>query len=371
MDRETDDLAKPCPGLNHGGQDQVAGFRVLHTVTRRVHTSLDLPSTLDAVASGVIEATGFGVVVVNLARADGDFEVVSVEGDDDARDTLLGTVEPASRWHALMAASRRWGELRFVHHADDLSWDESMYSWVPDIAGSEDPNQWHPLDALFAPLTAPSGALLGILSVDLPAGGRIPGPDQLELLSLFADHASIAIEHARIYAALQHSRDELAYAATHDALTGLSNRMVLQRRARALAQAPHSYVAAVVLDVDALKALNDSKGHQAGDELLCIVAQRLRGCVRSTDTLVRMGGDEFVVVLGGDDAESAAAATLIARVNAALLEPFRGNTGIHQIEASIGAAVAPTPTDFDQLLAAADADMYRNKRQRRAARCQH
>ena len=133
---------------------QVAAFRALHAVTRRVHASLDLTATLDAVATGVIEATGFGVSVVNLARADGDFEVVSVEGDEGARATLLGTVEPAARWQALMDGSRRWGELRFIHHADELAWVDSMYSWIPDIEASEDPDRWHPMDALFAPLTA-------------------------------------------------------------------------------------------------------------------------------------------------------------------------------------------------------------------------
>jgi diguanylate cyclase (GGDEF)-like protein len=345
---------------------QVAAFRALHTVTRRVHASLDLTATLDAVATGVIEATGFGVVVVNLARADGDFEVVSVEGDDNARAALLGSVEPAARWQGLMDQSRRWGELRFIHHTDELAWVDSMYSWIPEIAIPEDPQMWHPMDALFAPLTARSGELLGVLSVDLPVDGRQPGPDQRELLSLFADHATIAIEHARMHAELKRSRDDLAYAATHDPLTGLNNRTILATRAEAIAQTPNSYLAVLVLDLDGLKELNDSRGHQAGDELLSVLAQRMLGCVRSTDVLARIGGDEFVVVLAGDDAGSAVV-DLVLRLNTALAQPTRGDTGVHHVAASIGTATAPTPTDFEQLLAAADADMYRDKREHKAA----
>ena len=344
---------------------QVAAFRSLHAVTRRVHASLDLTATLGAVASGVIEACGFGVAAVNLARPDGDFEVVAVKGDAGAQDALLGTTAPAAQWQTVMAVAQRWGQLRFVHHADDAGWDDSMYTWTPDIETSEDPNRWHPLDALFAPLTTVSGELLGVLSVDLPVDGRLPGPHQLEMLSLFADHATIAIEHARLHAELQVSRDNLAYAATHDPLTGLNNRTVLSGRAQALARTPGSHLAVLVLDLDDFKALNDSKGHRAGDDLLGVLAQRMKGCVRSTDVLARIGGDEFVVVLAGDDA-APAVAELAIRLDAALNQPIRGSTGDHQVSASMGTATAPTPTDFEHLLAAADADMYRDKRRRKA-----
>ena len=345
---------------------QVAAFRALHTVTRRVHASLDLTTTLAAVASGVIEASGFGVVVVNLARADGDFEVVAVEGDPGARALLLGTTATAERWQTVMSVARPLGQLRFVHHADEVGWDDSMYSWVPDMDASEDPDRWHPLDALFAPLTTVSGELLGVLSVDVPVDGRRPGPHQLEMLSLFADHATIAIEHARLHAELQTSRDDLAYAATHDPLTGLNNRTVLSTRALTLARTPDSHLAVLVLDLDDFKSLNDSKGHRAGDDVLSVLAQRMRGCVRSTDVLARIGGDEFVVVLAGDDA-APAVADLAARLDEALNQPVRGGDGGHRLSASMGTATASTPTDFEQLLAAADAAMYRDKRQRKTS----
>jgi diguanylate cyclase (GGDEF)-like protein len=89
------------------------------------------------------------------------------------------------------------------------------------------------------------------------------------------------------------------------------------------------------------------------------------GCVRSTDVLARIGGDEFVVVLAGDDAASAVV-DLVLRLNTALAQPIRGDTGVHRVEASIGTATAATPTDFEQLLAAADADMYCDKRRHKA-----
>ena len=77
-------------------------YRALHAVTKRVHASLDLGATLDAVALGVVEGTDFSVAAVNLRLPSGDFEVVSVAGSDDASAALLGTVESAQAWTELL-----------------------------------------------------------------------------------------------------------------------------------------------------------------------------------------------------------------------------------------------------------------------------
>ena len=74
--------------------------------------------------------------------------------------------------------------------------------WVPDRPGSDDPDAWHPLDELFAPLRTARSGLLGVISVDLPRDGRRPGPEQLELLEMYAAQASVAIENAQLHAAL-------------------------------------------------------------------------------------------------------------------------------------------------------------------------
>ena len=243
-----------------------------------------------------------------------------------------------------------------------------MLSWVPAIDGVHETDDWHPLDTLFAPLYSMSGECIGVLSVDMPIDGKRPQADQLELVEIFAQHAALAIEHAQTLAQLQDSRDELAYAATHDALTGLANRARLMEAGPALAAGPNARLGVLVLDLDGFKAVNDSSGHLAGDEVLIALSGRLRNLIRRHDLVARSGGDEFVVVVaGGVEVE-----TVIGELRVRLLEgisrPIHTSTGQHRVGVSIGHALAATPTDFERLLAAADADMYTIKRHTRRLR---
>jgi diguanylate cyclase (GGDEF)-like protein len=160
---------------------------------------------------------------------------------------------------------------------------------------------------------------------------------------------------------------ELVFLATHDALTGLPNRtLILDRIEQTLTRARHHQepVAALFVDLDNFKAINDSLGHGMGDELLCAVAERLEGVIRETDALGRMGGDEFVVVAEG--LSLAAGPELIAeRLLEAFREPFAlGEDGETQnlvhAKASIGIATGVRPS-AEELLRDADIAMYRAK----------
>jgi diguanylate cyclase (GGDEF)-like protein/PAS domain S-box-containing protein len=153
--------------------------------------------------------------------------------------------------------------------------------------------------------------------------------------------------------------------ANHDALTGLPNRVLLGERLDALlarAQADATPVALAFIDLDGFKSVNDSLGHAAGDRLLATMAQRLRRALRASDTLARVGGDEFVAVLPGmqDDALLAA---LVARVEDAARAPVTLDGSTIRLSASIGVALFPrdgaTPA---QLIRHADVAMYDAKR---------
>jgi len=189
---------------------QLPALRRLHALIGRLNADRDLAATLQAVVDGVVEGLGFGVAVVNLVEDDDQVEVVAVAGSEAARAELLGQRGPLAAWHRGLALAQEWGDLRFVHHDDFDPGDDELPTWVPDVEASDDPGAWHPLDALFAPLHAADGTtLVGFLSVDLPDDGRIPGPVQRELLSMFAVQAGIAVDNARLVQLLRAEHQRL------------------------------------------------------------------------------------------------------------------------------------------------------------------
>lgn len=332
-----------------------------------MHASLDLTETLNAVAEGVVAVAGFGLAVVNLLDGEGrDLEVVTVAGDAEARRTLLGNRDSVAVWLAFLAASERHGNLHFLSHTSSEHLVDEL-TWIPPIEATQDPDAWHPHDALFATLLGPDGALLGVLSVDLPVGQRQPGPLQLELLELFADQAAIALQHARTVASLRASESRAQHAAAHDELTGLANRSLLAQAADELAREPGTDVAILLIDLDAFKDVNDSVGHSGGDQVLKAVARRLQRAVRAEDLVVRTGGDEFVVLMHGPGTQTLAGA-MAQRIEALLAEPVDSDQGLHRVGASIGVGLGHAPIDLTAMLDDADRAMYEQKRRRAARR---
>jgi diguanylate cyclase (GGDEF)-like protein/PAS domain S-box-containing protein len=189
---------------------------------------------------------------------------------------------------------------------------------------------------------------------------REPRPfseDEVGFLTGVATLITVAVERHREEQATRH-------AALHDPLTRLPNRtLALDRLAQALARRRRDGIDVVVfaLDVDRFKAINDSFGHAAGDEVLLAVAPRLTAAVRPMDTVARLGGDEFVVICLGVDA--ARQATDVAeRLAAAIHRPLVLDSGEHSFTASIGITVAASQQDTPgSLLRDADAAMYRAK----------
>lgn len=205
----------------------LAALRDLQVLIARLNESNDLPQTLQSVVDGVVDGLGFGVAVVNLVRDDARLEVVAAAGSDQARAALLGRVGQRSDWDAVLAAAQSWGALRYLAHSASQR-IEKLPAWVPDVPAREEPDAWHPLDALFAPLRSPTGELVGVLSVDLPRDGRHPGAGQRDLLQMYAAQAGIAIDNARLTAQLRtesealRESEELFRRAFEDAPIGMS-----------------------------------------------------------------------------------------------------------------------------------------------------
>ena len=160
---------------------------------------------------------------------------------------------------------------------------------------------------------------------------------------------------------LEAANRQLRHLASHDSLTGLPNRLLLEDRIiQAIAQADrqaHGFAVAVV-DLDRFKLINDSLGHRAGDELLCEVAVRLKGAIRAVDSIARLGGDEFVIIFDGPltQAETLEMGKRLLKV---MEQPMRLlGIDVH-VSPSIGIAFYPRDgATIDTLLAHADAAMY-------------
>ena len=155
--------------------------------------------------------------------------------------------------------------------------------------------------------------------------------------------------------------------AQHDILTGLPNRSLLNQRLKqilALAQRDGTHVACLFLDFDHFKRINDTLGHDAGDQLLQAIAQRLISAVRESDTVARLGGDEFVIILPGLDPEHAAfeVMAVLTRVRECFLAPFRLSDQMPTLTCSIGIAMYPLDAaDGGNLIKQADTAMYAAK----------
>jgi diguanylate cyclase (GGDEF)-like protein len=191
--------------------------------------------------------------------------------------------------------------------------------------------------------TRPDGSVLEIHSIPLPQGGFV---------RTFTDITD-----------RKRSADKIAHMAMHDPLTGLANRSLLRssmESALARQRRQGETFALLLIDLDRFKAVNDTRGHGAGDELLKMVAQRLRGCVREIDTVARLGGDEFAILQSATESREKVE-TLARRLVELLSAPYPIDGTPASIGASIGIARSHDTPDIEQLFHNADIALYRVK----------
>jgi diguanylate cyclase (GGDEF)-like protein len=238
-------------------------------------------------------------------------------------------------------------------------------AWSGELAISEDLStdpKWAPVREFAAecnlghcwsmPIKGADGLVLGTFAL-YGSQPRAPQPEHIALMQDGARLGGIAIERHR-------TMERLIQDARYDGLTGLPNRRaIFERLELALARGePASKVAVLFVDLDGLKALNDSLGHDRADDMIREVAQRLRPALRADDFVGRFGGDEFIAIAEEiDPGQAATLATRLLEVTSAPLHGLNGTT----ITASIGIALVDADVDAAEAIRRADTAMYRAK----------
>jgi diguanylate cyclase (GGDEF)-like protein len=233
----------------------------------------------------------------------------------------------------------------------------------------------HPASVGFPPSHPPMTTFLGVpvrtrdvvfgnLYLTNKAGGVEFDEMDQDAIETLAYAAGIAIENARLHA-------EIADAALHDKLTGLPNRAALMdfiHQALARLERRPGLVALLFIDLDGFKLVNDTMGHDAGDEVLSFAAQRIQDSIRAIDSCARLGGDEFIVL--GEFLSAGEADTFAERLSSVLAQPYTLTTGeTATIGASVGVAETDDPDESpEELIRRGDQLMYEKKELHHAGR---
>jgi len=291
----------------------------------------------------------------------------ALEGERRARDGLDKTRGDLARAQQLA----RVGSWDWDVMSNSAQWSDQMY----ELAGVDKASQPVTGESFLAIVHEADRARVGAL---ITAAVEARAPLDYEC-SLVRPDGSVRVIHAlgdvvvaddgtvtRLFGTCQditerrRLHDEISHLAFHDPLTGLANRrLFVDRLQHALATQQRSGAthAVLFLDIDDFKAVNDTLGHKAGDDLLVAVGQQLRSSARAYDTVARWGGDEFALLLETIDRDGAMQTAERIRANLRQL-PLDGKP----LQASIGIAIAEGSADPDDLLRAADAAMYAAKR---------
>jgi diguanylate cyclase (GGDEF)-like protein/PAS domain S-box-containing protein len=334
-----------------------AHLNILSAASTSLITSLDLTTTLDNVAKGLVPQVA-DWCVINLVEEDGTITTATLAHADPEKVKWAEALQqrypvdpnaPAGAPNVI-----RTGQSEFYPEITDAmlqaaAQNEEQLALVRSVGYNS---------AMIVPLVM-RGQTIGAVTLVMTESGRHFTGADLAMAEELARRCAAAIDNARLH-------EKLRQAALYDALTGLPTRTLFMER---LTHALHANrrdrnktFAVLFMDLDKFKAVNDTLGHAAGDQLLVKVAARLRSSVREGDTAARLSGDEFVVLLEGVQSPPAVN-TFTERLLEVLRQPYEINNELLHVSGSIGVALADLSCEAEEILRRADEAMYKAKKQ--------
>jgi diguanylate cyclase (GGDEF)-like protein len=331
--------------------DHRRGLEELLRVSSELTETVSSAAVLQAICSGISQGLGFERVVVQLRAEDSDhLAPVAASGIAVEKVARHFTITTGELERLLDPGFEREGCF-LLPHDEGKRRVRSYADTIPCRRNGRGPQGWDH-HWLFVPLTDRTGARLGTVWVDDPADRLLPSRERLQALRLFANQATTALESSAQYETMRTLADR-------DPLTKLLNRRAFASRLDDAADRGRESgrpLSLVYCDLDGFKAVNDTRGHADGDRLLRAFGDALTAAVRQGDSVFRMGGDEFALLLEGCPREQAL--EVVDRVHEVLRE--RAADGDWAVEASFGVVVTDctVPVDSDELLRRADDAMY-------------
>ena len=189
-------------GRGHGVEGAPSHLHGMLALSRAAASGEGVLPVLEALAQLIRSELSFQVVSINLLDdAREQFRALVVEGDEEARRTLLGTSSPWSEWAGLFDSDDHERQGAIWLPAGAYEWPDEPTFWTPAAAAAPDPDAWHPDDMLLLPLRGATGEVLGVVSIDQPLHGRRPDDPEVEVLMAVAAQAGLAVERAQLEAA--------------------------------------------------------------------------------------------------------------------------------------------------------------------------
>lgn len=351
LTKEKEQLVARIESMNRQLEQRVKELSILYGVSKAVASVLDLDTLLARIVEAAMYVTGASQTSLFLL-------------DEETGSLRLGAVRAADEG----ADTPRLD-------ADEACVREVVASGQTTMVSIPQPDAEKPPSLVLAVPMEVRDKSIGALCAFKPDTAKPFSDHDRYLLSALGDFAAVSIDNARLYESSQRELAERKRAeetirrlAYHDTLTGLPNRMLFNDRlgvALARARRHQHKVAVLLLDLDRFKKVNDTLGHSVGDQLLRAVGDRLVSVLRESDTVSRMGGDEFLLLLP-EMAEAGDASRAAERILQVIRQPLVLERHTLHITTSVGFAMYPDDgKDGDTLVKKADLAMYRAKEEGR------